>query len=79
MVDAGNGEHGNKGSAVNGAAQNAEIVVPEGGADDAGQQYNDTKSTADNMGNHIHQLFSAGVIGESAVGQFGSFHGKYLA
>ena len=42
VVDAGNGEHGNEGGAVDGAADDAEIILVQSGAHHAGQQHDDT-------------------------------------
>ena len=54
MVDAGNGEHGNEGGAVNGTTDNPEIIVVQSCPDDTAQQNHDAQSAAHNVGNHIH-------------------------
>ena len=42
VVDAGNGEHGDEGGAVDGTADDAVIILIQGRLDNAGQQHNDT-------------------------------------
>jgi hypothetical protein len=42
--------------------------------DQAQGQGNHTNTTADNVGHHIHDLLTFGVVGEEPVDQFGSFH-----
>jgi hypothetical protein len=65
MIDAGDGEHGDEGGAINGAAEDPEKVIPQGSQNDAAQKNHDTQSTAHNVGDHIHQFFSPGVGGKN--------------
>ena len=74
VVDAGNGEHGDEGGAVDGAADDAVVVLIQGGPHHAGQQHNDAQRPADNVGNHVHQLFAPGIVRQLPVRQFCSFH-----
>ena len=78
VVDAGNGEHGNHGAAVNGGGDNAPGIAVEGGENDAQRQRHDAHGAADDVGDHVHDLFAPAVIRELAVGQFRSFHFGFL-
>ena len=65
VIDTGNGEHGDEGGAVDGAAEDTEEVVVEGCTDHTAQQHHHTQSAAYNVGNHIHQFFPTGISGEN--------------
>ena len=67
VVHAGNGEHGNEGGAVDGAADDAPVVLVQCRPHHAGQQYHNPQSSAHNVGNHVHELFSPGVVGKMPV------------
>ena len=56
MVDTGNGEHGNKGSTVNGAAEDSKKVISQSRFDHTAQQNRNTQSTAYDVGTYSSAL-----------------------
>ena len=78
VVDAGNGKHGDHGAAVNSGGDDAPRITVESGKNDAQRQRHDAYSAADDVGDHVHDLFAPAVIRELAVGQFRSFHFGFL-
>ena len=68
VIDAGHGVHGNKRKAVKGAGHHAPDVAVQRCPDQAQHRGQDPQSAANNVGDHVHDLFAPGVVGQFPVG-----------
>jgi hypothetical protein len=74
VVDAGHGIKSRHAESVNKGAENAaEATFPQGFSK-AEQQCQYTDATAHDMGHHVHDLFTFGVVREFPIPQLDSFH-----
>ena len=73
MINAGYGVELNEARAVDSAAYDAPDVAVQSGNDQAGDQHDYAQPTACDMGNHIEQFLTLGVVGKNAVPKFCSF------
>ena len=74
VVDAGHGVGGDHGDTVKNGGQKTRQIAVKGTTDHAQHQGRDAQCAADDMGDHIHDLFALGVAGQDPVTEFGSFH-----
>ena len=74
MVNAGHGIEGDEGYAVDNATHHRPGVAVNDGNYKAGNQRNYPEAAADDVGNHIENFFTFGVVGKKSVPKFGSFH-----
>ena len=63
VVHAGDGKHGDHAGSVNSGGDDATDVVMESSADDTQHQGEQAQGTSYDVGDHVHDLFTTGVVG----------------
>ena len=68
VIHTGDGEHDDQHSTINRGGNHSVNISVQGSADDTQRQGCNSQSTADDMGDHIHNFLSPCVIGQGPVG-----------